>query len=57
MSKTVNFKNGKTILISQDTANILHNRITEGCKTFQCFWDDGIGSDMIINIGEIVYIG
>ena len=57
MSKTITFKNGKTILITQEVANILHNRITDGCSTFQCFYDDIEGkSDRIINIGEIVCV-
>jgi hypothetical protein len=57
MSKTITFKNGKTILITQEVANILHNKITGGCSAFQCFYDDIEGkSDRIINIGEIVCI-
>ena len=57
MSKTITFKNGKTILVTQEVANILYNRITDGCSTFQCFWDDEEGRcDRIINVSEIVCI-
>ena len=56
MSKTITFKNGKTILVTQDVANILHKRIVEGCNNFQCFEDENKNSDRIINISEIVCI-
>ena len=56
MSKTITFKNNKTILITQEIANILHNRITDGCGNFQCFWDDNTGCDRVINVSEIVCI-
>mgnify|MGYP000388363379 len=56
MSKTITFKNGKTMLVTQDVANILHKRIVEGCNNFQCFEDENKNSDRIINISEIVCI-
>ncbi len=57
MDKTITFKNGKTIKVKREVANILHNRITDGCNTFQCFWDDAENkSDTIINVSEIVCI-
>mgnify|MGYP001354490377 CR=1 FL=1 len=56
MSKTITFKNGKTMLVKQDVANILHERIVEGCNKFICFEDENKNSYRIINISEIVCI-
>ena len=56
MDKTVTFKNGKTIEIHQDIANILLTSITNGCSQFQCYEDDDKNCDLLINISEIVCI-
>ena len=56
MDKTVTFKNGKTIQIHQDLANILLTRITNGCSQFQCYEDADGDCDLVINISEIVCI-
>ena len=56
MDKTVTFKNGKTIQIHQDLANILLTRITNGCYQFQCYEDIDGDCDLVINISEIVCI-
>jgi len=55
-SKTITFKNNKTLVVEQEVANILHKRITEGCSTFQCIEDENNNSRMIINVGEIVCV-
>lgn len=57
MDKTITFKNGKTTKITQEVADILYDRIIDGCSTFQCFWDDTENkSHIIINVSEIVCI-
>lgn len=54
--KTVHFKNGSTIEITQKVANILMQNITKGCGNFQCFSDENNQVDFIINLSEVVKI-
>jgi hypothetical protein len=56
MKKTITFKNNKTLKVTQEVANIIHKRITEGCKTFQCIEDENNNSYQIINVSEIICI-
>ena len=56
MEHTITFKNGKTLKISNEVANILYNRIVGGCKEFQCFTGDVKESVLIINVSEVVCI-
>jgi|11BtaG_2_1085332.scaffolds.fasta_scaffold126106_1 hypothetical protein len=54
--KTITFKNNKELVITQEVANIIHKRITDGCNTFQCIEDENKNSYQIINVSEIVCI-
>ena len=56
MKKTITFKNNKTLVVTQEVANIIHKRITDGCSTFQCIEDENNNSYQIINVIEIVCI-
>ena len=56
MKKTITFKNNKTLVVTQEVANIIHKRITDGCSTFQCIEDENNNSHQIINVSEIVCI-
>ena len=57
MESRITFKNGKTLIVPKEIANILYNRITEGCKDFQCFWDDKYSEcTYIINVSEIAFM-
>ena len=40
MEYTITFKNGKTLKINNEVANILYKRIIDECKEFQCFIGD-----------------
>lgn len=52
----IKFKNGDTIDVSQDVANLIGKRMMEGAKPFQVFFDENNKTFLIINLGEIVYI-
>lgn len=57
MSKTITFKNGTTLVVSQELADKLHNRIVNGAEVFQCFWDDAEGKSIcVVNLSEVVCI-
>lgn len=57
MHRTIFFKNGSSLSITQEVADILYKRITVGCGQFQCFWDGENGrSELIVNLEEITYI-
>jgi hypothetical protein len=56
MKKTITFKNNKTLVVTQEVANIIHKRITDGCSTFQCIEDENNNSHQIINVSEIVCV-
>ena len=54
-AKTITFNNGKTLGITQDTADSLKVRILKGGSNFQIFTEDG-GLFLLINIDEISFI-
>ena len=48
--KIIYFKNGNNILISQEVANTLRDRIIQGCPNYQCFTSDDGDCDIIIKV-------
>jgi hypothetical protein len=57
MESRITFKNGKTLALPKEVANILYNRITVGCSDFQCFWDDQNSEcTYIISVSEIAFM-
>lgn len=57
MEKEIVFTNGERITVSIEIANIIRDRILEGCKNFQCFIDGKSGNiDKIINLNEVSFI-
>ena len=53
---TIHFKNGKTLEISQEIAEIINTRILQGCNKYQTFSDKFKKLVMIVNLEEIIYI-
>jgi len=54
--KTIYFKNGTTKVVDQEIIEIINNRVTEGCGTFQTFSDKNNVCFLIINISEISHV-
>jgi hypothetical protein len=55
--KTIYFKSGNKISVSQEVVNILQANIISGnCAPFQTFTDDNNNCTFIINLAEIDYI-
>jgi len=53
----VYFKNGEWVQINQEIAQILRQRIQEGCQPFQVFSDAQTKDvELIINLQEVTYI-
>ncbi len=53
---TITFKNGTKKEISQEIAEVLRNRISDGCGIFQMFSDENNKVFLFINTSEIVLI-
>jgi hypothetical protein len=53
---TIHFKNKEVILVDEKIANIIKNRILEGCSKFQSFTNEKGELILIVNIEEITYI-
>tara|TARA_R110002012_G_scaffold202208_1_gene371237 strand:- start:424 stop:600 length:177 start_codon:yes stop_codon:yes gene_type:complete len=54
--KTITFKNNKKLVITQEVANVIHQKITDGCRPVQCVEDENGNCYQIINVNEIVCI-
>ena len=54
--RTIHFKNGLEKEITQEIADYLKTRITNGCKNWQSFDDDDNHVFLIINLDNIEYI-
>jgi hypothetical protein len=54
--RTIFFKNGTTTVVDQEIIEIINNRVTEGCGTFQTFSDENGVCFLIINISEISHV-
>ena len=52
----VHFKNGKTLKISQQIAEIINTRILQGYNKYQTFSDRSGKLVLVVNLEEIVYI-
>ena len=52
----IHFKNGKTLEISQEIAEIINTRILQGCNSYQTFSNASGKLVLIVNLEEIVYI-
>ena len=52
----IHFKNGKTLQISQEIAEIINTRILQGCNKYQTFSDTSGKLVLIVNLEEVVYI-
>ena len=51
------FKNGETLEVSVEMANIIRDSIIKGTGTFQCFTNEETeNTHLIVNISEILYI-
>ncbi|NRT13652.1 hypothetical protein [Flavobacterium sp. 14A] len=53
---TIHFKNGTTLKVLQETAEILKKNITKGCSDFQIFSDQDGKVFLFIKLSEIVFI-
>lgn len=55
-TKTIVFKSGIKLKISDFIAQTLSDQIIAGCKTFQVFTDEKNKLNLIINVSEIAFI-
>lgn len=53
---TIHFKNGKTLDVSQEIAEIINTRILQGCNKYQTFSGKSGKLILVVNLEEIVYI-
>src|SRR5690606_2450692 len=56
MKRTVHFKNGTRLEISQEVANLLAKAISAGSPQWQVFTDQHGNSFIFINLNEVTYI-
>lgn len=55
--RTIHFKNGEKIEVSQDVINSLSKSISKGCSQFQIFnKKEATDIQLIINVTEINYV-
>ena len=52
----VHFKNSSFVIISQEYADIISQRIFEGAKKFQVFLDQNGKALLLINLEEVTHI-
>ena len=52
----IHFKNGKTLEISQEIAELINTRILQGYNKYQTFSDKSGKLVLVVNLEEIVYI-
>ena len=53
---TIHFKNGKTLDVSQEIAELINTRILQGYNKYQTFSDKSGKLILVVNLEEIVYI-
>ena len=56
MVNTIHFKNGKKLIVDQDTANIISQKLTAGSANYQSFIDANENARLIVNITQITHI-
>ena len=53
---TIVFKNGKEVEITQEAADILSQRIVEGARQWQVFFNEKGKVFLMINLNEVAYV-
>ena len=54
--RTIYFKNGTTVEITQEVANIIRDRTLSGCGKFQCFSNEKDDVYFIVNLEDVAYV-
>ena len=50
------FNNGHVQPIAQEVADIIKNKVVEGCNQFQAFYDEDLKTTLIVNLSEVTCV-